>query len=234
MSQLASRVSKKIMTEKTSDIVLIDKPKGITSFDVIRQLRKKLGIRKMGHAGTLDPLATGLLLIGVGAGTKKLAKLVGLSKVYETEIILGLQTTTGDMEGQILAEANVLGVDREKVEEVLSGLAGVLQIAVPLFSAVKIDGKPLYAYAREGKKVEAPVKDMKIFSMELTGMREEKGRTVLSVRMHVGSGAYVRSIAEEVGRRLGVPASVQELRRTRIGDKILDGVQFDIADADAL
>jgi len=222
------------MTEIQNDIVLIDKPKGITSFDVIRQLRKKLDIRKMGHAGTLDPLATGLLLIGVGSGTKKLAGLVGLSKVYETDILLGLQTTTGDMEGEAIAEADVVGVEKEKVEEVLAGLVGNINLPVPMYSAVKVDGKRLYAYAREGKEVEVPVKEMKIFTMELFKMWEEDSRTILSVRMSVGSGAYVRAIAEEIGRRLGVPATVKELRRTRVGDMERDGVQFDIGDAEEL
>ncbi len=222
------------MTDGNSDILLIDKPKGITSFDVIRQLRKKLDIRKMGHAGTLDPLATGLLLIGVGTGTKNLAGLVGLSKVYETDILLGAQTTTGDMEGEVIAKAEVVGLEKKQVEEVLAGFIGGVKLAVPAYSAVKVDGKRLYAYAREGKDIEAPMKEMKIFAMELVGMQEEGTQTVLSVRMSVGSGAYVRSIAEEVGRRLGVPATVKELRRTRVGDKERDGVQFDISDAEEL
>lgn len=206
------------------DIILIDKPKGITSFDVIRKLRKKLGIRKMGHAGTLDPLATGLLLIGVGAGTKKLADLIGLPKTYESDILIGKRTTTGDMEGEIVESLKVESLKPGEVKEVFDGMVGVLELPVPLYSAIKKEGKPLYKYARSGKEVEVPVKNMEIRAIELLDVICGDGECVLSVQMDVGSGVYVRSIAEEVGRRLGYPATVKELRRTKVGE-------FDIKDA---
>lgn len=225
----------------TEGLLLIDKPKGVTSFDVIRTLRKRLNIQKMGHAGTLDPLATGLLLVGVGSATKQLATLVGLSKVYEVDILLGVKTTTGDMEGDVVDEMEVLDIDKARVEKVFHNMVGVVPLKVPLFSAIKIKGKALYAYARKGKAedISLPVKEMKIFSIELLGVRsvDEQGKnahTILSVRMHVGSGAYVRSIAEEIGRQLDIPATVYDLRRTRIGDKKLSGLQFDIAEADKI
>ncbi len=210
-----------------AEILLIDKPKGITSFDVIRRLRKKLNIRKMGHAGTLDPLATGLLLIGIESGTKKLKDLIGLPKVYEAEILLGKKTTTGDLEGEVIESKKVEDLEEEDVVKVLEGMLGDLQLPVPIYSAIKKEGKPLYKYARAGEKVEIPIKTMKIYTMELLDMFPLDSMYVLSVRMEVGSGTYVRSVAEDVGKRLGIPATVKELRRTKVGE-------FDVKNAEKI
>jgi len=201
-----------------SDIFLIDKPKGITSFDVIRQLRRQLGIKKMGHAGTLDPLATGLLIIGVEEGTKRLKDLIGLPKTYEAEILLGKSTTTGDLEGRILEQKEIASVNRSNLENILNGMEGEILLPVPLYSAVKKNGMPLYKYARTGEDVEVPVKKMEIRAVELLDVSCANGECVLSVRMNVGSGTYVRSVAEEIGKRVGYPATVKELRRTRVGE----------------
>ena len=122
------------------NILLIDKPKGITSFDVIRELRKKLGIKKMGHAGTLDPLATGLMIIGIGDGTKLLKDYFGLPKTYRTEILIGKQTTTGDLEGEVVKETTVHKIDMKKIERILKEITGTIELPVPLYSAVKVDG----------------------------------------------------------------------------------------------
>jgi len=213
--------------ETSDNLLLIDKPKGITSFDVIRRLRKKLGIRKMGHAGTLDPLATGLLLIGVEGGTKKLKDLIGLPKVYEAEILLGKKTTTGDLEGEVIESKEVEDLNEEGVARVLEEMIGDLQLPVPIYSAIKKEGKPLYKYARKGEEVEIPIKTMKIYTMELLDTFSMDDMYVLSVRMEVGSGTYVRSVAEEIGSRLGFPATVKELRRTKVGE-------FDIKDAEKI
>ncbi|MDA1330356.1 MAG: hypothetical protein DWG76_05280 [Chloroflexi bacterium] len=157
---------------ESQTIILVNKPKGITSFDVIRQLRRKLGIRKMGHAGTLDPLASGLMIIGVNEGTKKLEEYLKLPKTYEADVLLGIQTTTGDMEGDILAE-----VPKEEVEKKLSdtdlttlfkNFIGTHTLAVPKYSAIKVDGKALYTYAREGQEPpRVPEKEMEIRDIEL-------------------------------------------------------------------
>lgn len=211
------------MTETDSDILLINKPRGISSFGVIRQLRKKLNIRKIGHAGTLDPLAEGLLILGVGPGTKKLADLIGLDKVYEVEIELGERTESGDKEGVVLEERSVsLGeVEKEKVEKVLRELEGETELAVPIYSAVKKSGTPLYKRARRGEKVVAPKRVMTIYSLELLGKEAREDRVFLSVKMHVASGVYVRSIAEEIGRKLSLPATVSKLVRTQVGEFLL-------------
>jgi tRNA pseudouridine55 synthase len=211
------------MEEEAPKILFIDKPKGITSFDVIRRLRRKLGIRKMGHAGTLDPNASGLLLVGVGKGTKELAKLIGLPKTYVAEILLGVKTDTGDTDGKILETKEVPSVAREEIERVLSTLVGIVKLPVPMFSAIKQNGQPLYKKAYKGHTVTPPVKEMKVHRAVLVDVR----LPIVTVSFDVGSGTYIRSLAEEFGQRLGTVATVQNLRRTRIGD-------YGIEDAETL
>lgn len=209
------------------EILLIDKPRGITSFGVIARLRKALNTRKMGHAGTLDPLASGLMLVGVGKGTKKLAELIKLPKTYEAEVILGERRNTGDMEGEIVEESVAKDVSEETVREALTSMEGVLLLPVPVFSAIKRDGQPLYKRARRGVDIDVPVRDMEVRATSFMRMEERGDRTHLFVTYDVGSGTYIRSLAEELGRRLGYPATLGNLRRTRIGS-------FDIKDAQAL
>lgn len=206
--------TKKVEKNRYKEILLIDKPKGITSFDVIRSLRKKLGVRKMGHAGTLDPLATGLMLIGVGEGTKKLKDLIGLPKVYVAEILLGVEMSTGDLEGEVVQKRKVPSLSREKIKSVLREMEGDIDLKVPLYSAIKKEGKPLYKYAREGIEVESPIKTMHIIKTELLEAKD----TTLKIVFEVKSGTYIRSIAEELGRRLGTVATLKNLRRIKIGD----------------
>ena len=231
------------------DILLIDKPKGITSFDCIRILRKKLGVRKMGHAGTLDPMATGLMIIGVGEGTKMLGQYLKLSKTYEAEVLLGVHTDTGDVTGRAMeyGEWNMEYGGEEKIKKVLQEMVGKLELAVPAYSAIKQGGEALYKKARRGEVVDVPIKTMEITATEFLGLfdchssegwnPEIKGldprlrgddKLIVKVRFDVGSGTYIRSLAEELGRRLGVPATLAGLRRTRIGEfKIEDAQKID-------
>src|SRR3989344_3495835 len=239
------------------EILLIDKPKGITSFDCIRILRRRYPRgTKLGHAGTLDPMATGLMLIGVGAGTKKLHEFLKLDKTYEAEILLGTRTDTGDITGKILESQNINISKYQNIPAVLSGMLGKLELPVPAYSAIKRGGEPLYKKARRGEKVDAPVKTMEIRSAEflgvgilpfIKGVPEGGGilkssvladsdtsfgkggisLPVIKARFDVASGTYIRSLAEELGRRLGVPATLAGLRRTRIGE-------FNVEDADPL
>lgn len=212
------------------DIVLVDKPKGITSYDVIRRLKDAVGDIKMGHAGTLDPQATGLLIIGVGAGTKKLSKYIGLPKTYEAEIMLGVRTDTGDLEGEVVEEQAVERVSEDALADVLDEMTGDITLPVPLYSAVKVKGKPLYKYARAGEDVTVPERIMEIRSAAVRGVScgtravlgEERAVCTADMTLDVASGTYIRSIAEEVGRRFGVPATLAALRRTRIGDFTLE------------
>lgn len=214
------------------DIILVDKPKGITSFDVIRILRKKLGIRKMGHAGTLDPLASGLVIIGVNDGTKRMSEFLKLPKVYVAEILLGKKTDTGDVMGKVIEEREAKDVSGEKIKEVVQNFTGVHSLAVPMYSAIKVSGKTLYKLARkkekgvklteEEKNITPPIKDMEVLSARLLEIVRENNTVVLKIEMNVSSGTYVRTLAEELGRRLGCPATIQNLRRMKIGEFVVE------------
>jgi tRNA pseudouridine55 synthase len=204
-------------------ILLIDKPKGITSFDVIRRLRRARGIIKMGHAGTLDPLATGLMILGVGPGTKLLSDFIKLSKEYVANVLVGERRSTGDMEGIVLEEKEVTSLDRRVVEEVLTSMIGTLELPVSAYSAIKKDGVPMYKRARRAEKTgevvtDVPIRNMEITHAQLEALTCEGGRCTLTIRFSVGSGTYIRSLAEELGRRLGYPATLSDLRRTKVGD----------------
>ncbi len=220
--------------EIQEDILLIDKPTGMTSFDVIRVLRKQTGIRKFGHAGTLDPLASGLMIIGVEKGTKKLNEYLKLDKEYIADIRIGESRTTDDLEGDITAEEEVGTLDRKTIEEALTSLVGTIALPVSAYSALKRDGKPLYKLAREAQKKgevfsDVPVRDMRVYEAEL--LEEEqivvdgKKRHLVVIRFKVGSGTYIRSLGKELGRLLGYPATLQALRRTKIGDFSVEDAQ---------
>ena len=219
------------MTE-VPELLLIDKPYGITSFDVIRRLRRKFNIKKMGHAGTLDPLATGLMIIGVGAGTKKLTELVKLDKEYVAEVRIGESRTTGDLEGEVVESKKVEGLESETVGVALAAMVGTLELPVSAYSAIKVDGVPMYKRARKAEKTgevvtEIPLRQMRVDEAVLISYEIHKEWVVVTVRFIVGSGTYIRSLAEELGRRLGYPATLQNLRRTKVGE-------FDIKDAQTL
>lgn len=214
------------------ELLLIDKPSGITSFGVIRALRKQYNIKKMGHAGTLDPLATGLMLVGVGKGTKKLAEFVKLDKEYVAEVRIGESRTTGDLEGEIIESKKVEGLKSEDVVMVLGEMIGTLTLPVSAYSAIKVNGVAMYKRARKAEKTgeivtEVPIREMKVHEAELLNFEIGDDRSVATVRFAVGSGTYIRSLAEELGLRLGYPATIQKLRRTKVGD-------FDIKNAQPL
>jgi tRNA pseudouridine55 synthase len=215
------------------DILLIDKPSGMTSFDVIRILRKKTGIRKFGHAGTLDPLASGLLIIGVEKGTKKLAEYLKLDKEYVAGIRVGERRTTGDTDGAIIETAEVPLISADAAKDALLRLIGELSLPVSAYSAIKKDGVAMYKRAHAAEKRGELVPDienrpMRVHDAELLSVEplQADGRDmcVVTVRLYVGSGTYIRSLAEEFGRSLGYPAAIQSLRRTRIGE-------FSVSDA---
>jgi tRNA pseudouridine55 synthase len=220
------------------ELLLIDKPKGITSFDVIRQLRRKTGIRKFGHAGTLDPLASGLMLLGVEKGTKLLANLVGLDKTYTATILIGEKRSTGDLEGVVMEEKEYADdIEKNEVENVLKSLCGEVELPVSAYSAIKKDGVPMYKMARAaekaGEKIEdIPLRKMKVYSADLISssvvLDNNKKRLELTVDFSVSSGTYIRSLAEEIGRRLNYPAVMSDLRRTSIGEyKIAEAILLD-------
>ncbi len=248
------------------ELLLIDKPKGITSMGVIRVLRKQYkegrgifldemrGVResaeggvlldtvtddvsatpkhiaikipRMGHAGTLDPLATGLMLIGVGKGTKKLAELIKLDKEYVAEIRIGERRTTGDLEGEVVEEKVVeesAEILRSKISAELNAMLGLLTLPVSAYSAIKVDGVAMYKRARRAEKkgevvLDVPVREMNVHEAELQSLEVGGDRAVATVRFRVSSGTYIRSLAEELGRHLNYPATLQNLRRIKVGE----------------
>lgn len=206
------------MKKLPENILLVDKPKGITSFDVIRRLRKELGIKKMGHAGTLDPLASGLMIIGINEGTKRLEEFLKLPKSYEAEILLGTKTDSGDLEGDVIETANTYELDEDYVKDVVNNFVGVFELPVPAYSAVKRGGKKLYELAREGKDIELPVRKMEVYKSVFKKISESEEGPVVTVEFDVASGVYIRTLAEHLGKFLDTPATLANLRRTRIGD----------------
>jgi len=171
---------------------------------------------KMGHAGTLDPLASGLMLVGIGRGTKQLSVLTKLDKVYEAEVCLGERSACGDAEGPIVERVEAV-CSEEDVRRAVETLRGTHTLAVPVYSAVKRGGESLYKKVRRGEDVVAPVREMTIYECVLLGVVQRGACTFATVRFHVASGVYIRSLAEELGRKLGYPARLESLKRTRVG-----------------
>ncbi len=207
-------------------LLLLDKPVGWTSHDVVAKLRGILKIRAIGHAGTLDPFATGLLVLGIGKGTKQLTALVGVDKEYLTTIRLGATSDTFDTEGVITSKAPPLALlGRDDVERALDQFRGGYEQLAPVYSAKKIGGKRLYDLARAGKATEdmRPKKQVSIEKISVTNYEWPD----LSLQVKCGSGTYIRSLADDVGRALGVGGYCLELRRTKVGD-------FDVKDAVSL
>jgi len=204
-------------------ILLVDKPSGPTSHDIVEIARHALGIRQIGHMGTLDPLATGLLILGIGEGTKLQPFLAELDKTYECTAHLGARSSTYDAMGTIEAVADPAGLEREKVVEAAAPFRGTIEQAPPPFSAVKVAGRPLYSYARRGEAVESRPRRVRVFSLDIVAWTPPD----LELRMRVSSGTYVRSIVHEIGESLGVGAYVSRLRRTEVG-------AFNVGDAVAV
>ncbi len=204
------------------DILLIKKPRGITSFDVVRKIRTRLGVKKVGHAGTLDPMAEGLLIVGIGSGTKKLGRFLKLPKSYKAQVFFGTRTDTGDCTGKVLEEKEISEIDPDVFRRCLKGLLGKLVIPVPAYSAIKVQGRKLYTRARRGEVFTPPVREMEIIKIELLKMTSRSKGVEAELLIHVSSGTYIRSIAEELGRRLGLPATLSGLTRETIGNYLLE------------
>ncbi len=207
-------------------LLLIDKPVGWTSHDVVAKIRNILNIRAIGHAGTLDPFATGLLVLGIGKGTKMLTALVGVDKEYEATIRLGATSDTFDRDGHIVIPSEAEGslskvipplapLGRDDIENALEKFRGGYEQLAPLHSAKKVNGKRLYDLARAGKATEdmRPVKRVTISELRVTNYAWPD----LKIRVHCGSGTYIRSLADDIGRELGVGGYCFELRRTKVG-----------------
>jgi tRNA pseudouridine55 synthase len=192
----------------------IDKPAGMTSFDVVRAIRRASRVKRVGHAGTLDPLATGVLPVAVGGdATRLIDSLVDASKRYTAAVSLGVETTTDDSEGEPVASADASGVMREEVAAALARFVGIQWQTPPAFSAIKEAGVPAYRVARRGEARTLQPREVVAHSLVLTGY--EAGRCVIDV--HCGKGYYVRALARDLGRALGVYGHITALRRTAVG-----------------
>ncbi len=198
--------------------LVVDKPPGVTSHDVVAIVRNVTGLKKVGHTGTLDPFATGVLPLALGGATRLIAFLDEREKVYDATVVLGSQTDTGDPTGRVVAEAPVPTVKRERVEAVLADMVGEREQTPPRYSAVKIAGRPLYDYARAGQEVEAKARKITLHAMELLGHEA----ATIRVRIRCSRGTYARVIAEEIGVALGTVAHLGDLRREASGPFTLE------------
>ena len=210
-------------------ILLIDKPAGPTSHDVVFRMRKATGESRIGHTGTLDPLATGLLVLCLGRAAKLVKYLTEHDKTYFAEIVFGYRTDTLDAEGTVLEKMPCPPIPESRLDEVLHGFLGTSEQVPPLYSALKVDGKKLYEYARDDEEVpRLGGRPVEVYSLERLSPLIPEGETArLAVRLHCGKGFYVRSFARDLGERLGVPATLGGLRRETVGP-------FSLSDASPL
>ena len=204
------------------EVILIDKPQGMTSFGVVARLRRVLSNQvgkkvKVGHTGTLDPFATGLMIIVTGKKCREAETFTKLDKWYEAEIILGKNSSTGDPEGEI-TDVSDYEPSLDEIQRVASQFVGKIEQTPPIFSAIKINGERAYKLAREGKQVEIPKRVIEIYSLELLAYEYPK----LKIRTHVSSGTYIRTLAVDIGEKLGTGAYCENLRRTKIADYSID------------
>jgi len=209
------------MDDRLDNLVIpVNKSLGLSTYDVIRRFRKVIRVRKVGHSGTLDPLATGLVLLLTGDATKLSSYLMDLSKTYIADIELGSSTDTNDAEGKVVETGDWSGITADAIRSVLPAFLGRREQVPPMFSALKHKGVPLYTMARRGEHVERKPREVDTYGLTLL----ECELPVLRVEVVCSKGMYVRVLAEEIGKKLGVPAHLKNLVRTRIG-------QFDVGSA---
>ncbi|HEX7015925.1 MAG TPA: tRNA pseudouridine(55) synthase TruB [Cyclobacteriaceae bacterium] len=195
-------------------VLLVDKPLGWTSFDVVNKIRKKLGIRKVGHAGTLDPLATGLLIICTGKMTRQIDQYMGLDKTYTGTMVLGAESPSGDLETEPVPVADPTALGEDQIREAARAFTGALTQIPPAHSAVKVGGTRAYQLARKGKPVALTPRSVYIHEFEITSINLPE----VSFRVTCSKGTYIRSLVRDFGAHLKVGAYLSALRRTRIGD----------------
>ena len=199
---------------EAGEVLLVNKPRGWSSFDVVRKLRSILRIKKIGHAGTLDPMASGLLIVCTGRKTKEIENLKGLEKEYEGLMVLGARTRSFDTETEVLESRPLDGITEEKVRALFPEFIGNSTQVPPLYSAVKFKGKRLYKYARKGEHIDPPPRQVTIFRFEPTDVYLPE----VSFRLVSSKGTYVRTLVNDFGQRLGCGAYLKSLVRTRIGE----------------
>ena len=198
-------------------IIVVNKTKGITSFDVIRKLKKILKTKKIGHTGTLDPLATGVMLVCVGKATKLASDLEAKNKIYIADFDIGYATDTYDVEGKKIAE-NIIEVSKENLEQSIKKFIGNIKQVPPMYSAIKIDGNKLYHLARKGIEVERPKRDVTIEYINLLDFKNNKAK----IETEVSKGCYIRSLIYDIGQDLGTYATMTSLQRKQVGEYSLE------------
>ncbi|MEJ6470982.1 tRNA pseudouridine(55) synthase TruB [Fusobacterium nucleatum] len=198
-------------------IIVVNKPKGITSFDVIRKLKKILKTKKIGHTGTLDPLATGVMLVCVGRATKLASDLEAKDKIYIADFDIGYATDTYDIEGKKIAE-NIIEVSKENLKQSIKKFIGNIKQIPPMYSAIKIDGNKLYHLARKGIEVERPERDVTIEYINLLDFKDNKAK----IETKVSKGCYIRSLIYDIGQDLGTYATMTALQRKQVGEYSLE------------
>ena len=208
--------------EAPAGLVVVDKPSGWTSHDVVGRMRRIAGTRKVGHAGTLDPMATGVLVLGVGRATRLLGHLQLADKEYLATIRLGVSTVTDDAEGEVTATADASAVAESAVTEGVSRLTGNIEQVPSSVSAIKVDGVRSYARVRSGEDVALPARPVTVSVFEISSLRREADVLDVDVRVECSSGTYVRALARDLGSALGVGGHLTMLRRTRVGGFGLD------------
>ena len=196
-------------------ILVIDKPKDWTSRDVVNYIEKKLNTKKVGHIGTLDPLATGVLVLCIGNALKLVEILMNHDKEYIAKIKLGIETDTLDITGNIIKKSEIPTLSKEDIESTLKSFIGKSTQEVPIYSSVKVNGKKLYEYARNGEKVNIPSKEIEIYKLELVNSNY---KDELTIKCKVSKGTYIRSLVRDIGKKLKTVATMTELRRTSLGN----------------
>ncbi|MHC9585921.1 tRNA pseudouridine(55) synthase TruB [Corynebacterium diphtheriae] len=208
-----------------SGLVIVDKPQGMTSHDVVSKIRRTFSTKKVGHAGTLDPMATGVLVLGLERGTKFLAHMVASTKSYTATIRLGAATTTDDREGETITSASpdqLAGITETKISDAVKQFRGSIMQRPAAVSAIKIDGKRAHQRVREGEKVEIPARPVTISRYDILEIRRGAAFIDIDVEVDCSSGTYIRSLARDLGEELGVGGHLTALRRTQVGPFTLD------------
>lgn len=200
-------------TSPISGFLNIDKPYGMTSMDVVRRIRRATGVRRVGHAGTLDPIATGVIPVAVGRATRVIEYLVDSPKVYTGGIVLGISTDSYDAMGEVTGERGASSISRERIEEVLCGFRGTVAQVPPMFSALKRDGKRLYELARKGIEIEREPRQVEVYDLQMIAWEPP----VATLRVRCGKGFYMRSLAHDVGESLRCGAHLKSLVREEVG-----------------
>lgn len=195
-------------------IIIVNKPSGYTSHDIVSKIRKTLNIKKVGHTGTLDPMATGVLPILLGNGTKLSKYLINHDKEYITTIKLGVKTDTGDIEGKIIEEKSIPSSYSivDKVNEVLKSFIGKQEQIPPMYSAIKINGKKLYEYARKGQSVKIPPRNIEIYNLELLNSQDNN----IELKISCSKGTYIRTLCEDIAKSLQTVGTMASLQRTKV------------------